>query len=153
MNKKAIIDDDLVEVKYKNFKGEGWSLVLAWGDPIEILAEDRTKTRVSLDVAGRTVEGTVRGKIKTRPNGVLQFSLLDVQQGDGMVLQTPLGKVMLTDGGYNQLFARYLAARFRNNTDVEGFVNRTFLIPKEDFSPPSGPTPTPSQKYPPRAFT
>lgn len=43
MGKKAIIDDDPGEVRYKNSKGEDTTLVLAWGDPIVILSENLTK--------------------------------------------------------------------------------------------------------------
>ncbi|MDQ3240049.1 MAG: hypothetical protein M3Q43_01395 [Actinomycetota bacterium] len=43
---------------------------------------------------------------------VLKVDFVDVQQGDASVIETPDGKVILVDGGDNQLFARYLAARF-----------------------------------------
>ena len=49
-------------------------------------------------------------------NVVLKVNFVDVQQGDGAVIETPDGKVMLIDGGDNQLFARYLAGRFRGTT-------------------------------------
>ena len=42
---------------------------------------------------------------------------VDVQQGDGAVIESPQGKIILVDGGDNQLFARYLAARFRGTSD------------------------------------
>ena len=43
IGEKAIIDDDLVEVRYKNSKREDTTLVLAWGDPIKVLSEDLTE--------------------------------------------------------------------------------------------------------------
>ena len=48
--------------------------------------------------------------------GVLRIDFVDVQQGDGSVIETPGGKVVLVDGGDNQLFARYLASRFRRTS-------------------------------------
>lgn len=48
-------------------------------------------------------------------NKVLKVNFVDVQQGDGMVIESPDGKVIL-DGGDNQMFARYLAGRFRNTS-------------------------------------
>ena len=42
---------------------------------------------------------------------VLKTDFVDVQQGDGAVIETPKGKVILVDGGEKQLFARYLAGR------------------------------------------
>jgi beta-lactamase superfamily II metal-dependent hydrolase len=47
---------------------------------------------------------------------VLKVNCVDVQQGDGSVIESPDGKVILIDGGDNQLFARYLAGRFRGTT-------------------------------------
>ena len=43
---------------------------------------------------------------------VLKLDFVDVQQGDASVIETPDGKLVLIDGGDNQLFARYLANRF-----------------------------------------
>ena len=40
---------------------------------------------------------------------MLKVNFVDVQQGDGAVIESPDGKVILIDGGDNQLFARYLA--------------------------------------------
>jgi len=39
-------------------------------------------------------------------------SFVDVQQGEGYVMETPKGKTVLLDGGENQMFARYLAGRY-----------------------------------------
>jgi beta-lactamase superfamily II metal-dependent hydrolase len=49
---------------------------------------------------------------------VLRLDFVDVQQGDGAVIETPSGQVVLVDGGDNQLFARYLASRFRDTTEA-----------------------------------
>jgi beta-lactamase superfamily II metal-dependent hydrolase len=49
---------------------------------------------------------------------VLKVDFVDVQQGDGAVIETPGGKVVLLDGGDNQLFARYLASRYRFTSDA-----------------------------------
>jgi len=48
--------------------------------------------------------------IPKKDNAVLKVNFVDVQQGDGAVIETPDGKIILIDGGDNQLFARYLAA-------------------------------------------
>ncbi len=49
-------------------------------------------------------------------NQVLKVNFVDVQQGDGSVIETPDGKIILVDGGDNQMFARYLAGRFRDTS-------------------------------------
>ena len=44
-------------------------------------------------------------------------NFVDVQQGDGAVIETPKGKIVLIDGGDNVMFARYLATRFRRTKE------------------------------------
>ena len=108
-----------------------------WGD--EVTVTKPTATRIDIvtvdfieqpdgsilpvEEAG-FIEPTVSG-IKAadvvRPrtqNHVLKVNFVDVQQGDGAVIESPDGKVILVDGGDNQLFARYLAARFRGTTEA-----------------------------------
>src|SRR5215471_4632163 len=57
--------------------------------------------------------------IKRKDSKVLKFDFVDVQQGDGSVIETPKGKVVLIDGGDNVMFSRHLAARFRGTTDAK----------------------------------
>jgi hypothetical protein len=125
----AFIQEDLVKLKLD----DGESLILAWGDEVEVLGQEDGRTRVR--VAGRgggSVEGTVRGNLPTQPEGVLQFSMVDVQQGDGMVLQTPRGQVMFIDGGDNQLFARYAAARFKGTSAEQPLDVAAILVTHGD---------------------
>ena len=106
------IKDDFVRVRTANK-----NYVLVWGDPVEVIGRDGRNTRVRIrNWLGKMVEGAVRGRLPTQDRSVLKFSMVDVQQGDGMVMETPEGKVILIDGGDNQLFARYLAARYRGST-------------------------------------
>jgi beta-lactamase superfamily II metal-dependent hydrolase len=49
---------------------------------------------------------------------VLQVAFVDVQQGDGALVQTPSGKLITIDGGENQLFAPFLAGRLRDTSPV-----------------------------------
>jgi beta-lactamase superfamily II metal-dependent hydrolase len=102
---------------------------LAWGDPVEVLERDGERIRIGYRHVERTSDGSV---LPTREEGflaaadgvladrervrVLKVDFVDVQQGDGTVVETPEGQVVLIDGGENQLFARYLAARFRGST-------------------------------------
>lgn len=57
--------------------------------------------------------------VPPREPGVLSVDFVDVQQGDGALIRTPAGRVITVDGGDNQLFARYLAGRFRGSSDQE----------------------------------
>ena len=51
--------------------------------------------------------------------GVLKVDFVDVQQGDASAIETPGGRIILVDGGDNQLFARYLASRYRDTREDE----------------------------------
>ncbi|HEX2085917.1 MAG TPA: MBL fold metallo-hydrolase [Solirubrobacteraceae bacterium] len=110
--------------------------MLAWGDPVEVVADhpDRLDVRIMKPVVNKANEGSIEvvpldGTISKKPKGgspkidrvvepasesrVLKVDFVDVQQGDGAVVETPRGKVLLVDGGELKLFARYLASRFR----------------------------------------
>jgi hypothetical protein len=110
---------------------------LTWGDPVEVGGMDMNGLRVGVMRQITTGDGSVLydrvvGRIRRPPRStglsvsdviiprdeanVLQIDHVDTQQGEGWVLETPSGKVMLVDGGENQLFARYLAARYWNTS-------------------------------------
>lgn len=113
---------------------------LAWGDEVEVVAEDDKGITVHLQRLADTgasftltpVEGRIKRPSKESglrvsditqpaagPGKVLRLDFVDVQQGDGAVLETPGGAVMLIDGGDNQLFSRYLAARFQGSSAAQ----------------------------------
>ncbi len=117
------IDKDFVRFKFTNFNGEEDQAILAFGDKVDVLEEGagNTPSRIrALELFDGTVEGTVRGKpFRGREKGVLRFSMVDVQQGDGLVLETPPDendetRIVFIDGGDNKLFARHVAARYRH---------------------------------------
>jgi len=117
------IDKDFVAFRFRGFDGSDERAILAFGDKVEVLAEGggSTPSRVrALDLFDGTLEGTVKGKpFRSREKGVLKFSMVDVQQGDGMILETPPdendeSRIVFIDGGDNKLFARHAAARFRH---------------------------------------
>jgi hypothetical protein len=109
------------------------------GDEINVIKEESTHLEVEvtsfkaqpdgslLPVTGvGFIEPTKTSGIKPsavviplQQNRVLKANFVDVQQGDGSVIESPDGKIILVDGGDNQLFARYLAARFRGTTAAQ----------------------------------
>lgn len=110
---------------------------LAWGDPVDVLAREPTRVKVRLTRYVTRDDGTIEPqdftgyirrprtqaldrKLLVDPDAmrVLKLDFVDVQQGDASVLETPDGAVVLIDGGDNQLFARYLANRFRGTSDA-----------------------------------
>lgn len=113
------IDKDFVRFNF----GNDQKAILAFGDKVEVLEEGSgsTPSRVrALELFEGTIEGTIKGKpFRGRDKGVLKFSMVDVQQGDGLVLETPpeendQTRLVFIDGGDNKLFARHVAARYQH---------------------------------------
>lgn len=114
------IDEDFVAVR-KNKDDKKAAMTLAFGEAVEVLGVEDSFTKVRVP---RRWDGTFEGFIKgtdppLRATGVLAFSTVDVQQGDGMIVETPSGKIMFVDGGDNKLFARHAAARFRHRNSSD----------------------------------
>ena len=132
---RSVLNVDLARV-YDSTQGGTCITTLAWGDDVEVRAVTRDAIEVGTTRFERQPDGSVRpspasGFIRLprasrlRPedilidksaNRVLRVDFVDVQQGDGSVIETPAGKVVLVDGGDNQLFARYLANRYRGTS-------------------------------------
>src|SRR5215208_4130790 len=115
------IDKDFVRFTFSDFNGEDKRATLAFGDKVDVLEEgegSKPSHVRALELFDGTLEGTVAGKpFRGREKGVLKFSMVDVQQGDGMILETPPDendetRVVFIDGDDNKLFARHVAARY-----------------------------------------
>jgi beta-lactamase superfamily II metal-dependent hydrolase len=135
MSTKCVINVDLADV-WAAAGRKQYVRTLAWGD--EVSVNKQTSNRIEIETVSFSeqpdgsilpvketgfIEPTKSSDIKTadivRPrnqNDVLKVNCVDVQQGDGAMIESPDGKVILVDGGDNQLFARYLAGRFRGTT-------------------------------------
>lgn len=143
MGQQCVINVDLASV-YDKPDGTGRKLLttLAWGDYVEVLETTdaflkistvRFDTKPDGSILPVTTEAFIAPpKSARRADGrkmtpadvviprndstVLKVNFVDVQQGDGAVIESPDGRVILIDGGDNQMFARYLAARFRGSS-------------------------------------
>lgn len=81
---------------------------------------------------GRVEEGFINAKTKLRATPILRLSMIDVQQGDGLILETPKGKVIFIDGGDNKLFARHAAARFPKTTADKPLIVDAMIVTHGD---------------------
>jgi beta-lactamase superfamily II metal-dependent hydrolase len=145
---KKIINVDLADVYTKPKEGE-YITTLALGDEVEIIESDK-EDYVIIKAIGfvEKSDGSIEpmeepGYIKKKKGGaniladkednpVLKVDFVDVQQGDGTAIETPDGKVILIDGGDNQLFARYLANRFRGTAESNPKVIDCIIISHGD---------------------
>lgn len=128
-----VIAIDLAKVYKKDSKGKSnYLTTLAWGDDVEVVGISSSEVQVELLGYQKKPDGSLERKrivgfikppakselkskdlvIEKSKSKVLKADFVDVQQGDGAVIETPKGKIILIDGGDNQLFARYLAARY-----------------------------------------
>jgi hypothetical protein len=106
--------------------------MLAWGDPVTVIREETKRLEVEVGgfetkhddgILARRLTGYVKRHLGSGSGArevtlpadqleVMKVDFVDVQQGDGAVLETPAGRTVTLDGGDTQLFARYLAARY-----------------------------------------
>ena len=118
MPEEKFIDADFVAV-YEGIESDSNRIeTLVFGERVTVV-EERDDGWTAIEAPTRidfrnstTLTGFVRGT-PFRDSGVLGMSMVDVQQGDGLILETPNGKTIFIDGGDNKLFARHAAARFR----------------------------------------
>jgi len=129
------INIDLVKIFSTEQKKDSFLTVLAWGDEVDLIEKKAGFFKIELKdfkvKDGSLIAANKTGFIiKTNSNKsffdsilepisnkkVMAVSVVDVQQGDGSVIETPKGKTILIDGGDNQMFARYLAARYSGSS-------------------------------------
>lgn len=135
MAQKHVINVDLADI-WAGKDRKKLLRTLAWGDEVGVISQTSSHVEVSLATFHEDPDGSVLPEATTgfivpsrssgikasdvvlprNRNKVLKVNFVDVQQGDGSVIESPAGKVVLVDGGDNQLFARYLAGRFRGTT-------------------------------------
>jgi hypothetical protein len=125
MKQECVINVDLAGVwADKNRKKS--IRTLAWGDQITVVGKSATALEVELvefiaksdgSILPKSTTGyikpTASSKVKlayvvrsAAQNVVLKVNFVDVQQGDGSVIESPDGKIILVDGGDNEMFAR-----------------------------------------------
>jgi hypothetical protein len=123
------LDDDIVTLR----RADGGTWQYYWGDRCEVIARTPKHLQVRIHGAKGVVdEGFIHKSTKLRDTGVLRLSMVDVQQGDGLILETPQGRVVFIDGGDNQLFARHAAARFSGTTAEDPLVVDAMVITHGD---------------------
>lgn len=128
MAAQHLINIDLARVFETKHK-KGFLTILAWGDEIEVINVASGHVEIKAikhveqpdrSVKPERVSGFIAPPMKPadvvvekNKSKILKVDFVDVQQGDGTVIESPSRKIVLMDGGDNQLFARYLANRFR----------------------------------------
>jgi len=135
---RCVINVDLADVWAARGRKQ-FLRTLAWGDEVSVLKVKSTYVEIETvtyhqqsngsilpEKATGYIEPTKSSGVKAADtirkraeNDVLRVNFVDVQQGDAAVIESPDGKVILVDGGDNQMFARYLAGRFRGTSKAK----------------------------------
>jgi hypothetical protein len=138
MSDERIIAVDLAAV-YETADKDNLIRILGWGDRVEVEETTEEHVRIKTTKFVERSDGSIEPEpasgfivpsassgiepdeiVSTREEaGVLKVDFVDVQQGDATAIETPGGRVILVDGGNNQLFARYLASRYRDTSENE----------------------------------
>jgi beta-lactamase superfamily II metal-dependent hydrolase len=116
MAETRYVNRNTVKVKTE----DGKSVTLFWGDPVKVVGESGANAEIELLRRDRrTREWTTgRGLLPTKyldnDCKVLKVRFIDVGQGDGAIIETPAGKLILVDGGETENFIRYFMVAFRH---------------------------------------
>lgn len=125
------LDDDIVDLR----RDDGSSWQYYWGDPLQRVPSKDTAKAIRVRMIGRTGrvdEGYIKQEAALRTTPVTRFSMIDVQQGDGMILETPAGKVLFIDSGEIKLFARHVAARFPGTSAAKPLIVDAVIVTHGD---------------------
>lgn len=154
---EAVIDVDLADVWAETGRKK-LIRTLVWGDAVKVTG--RTAKRLAIELTayrhqadGSALPVTTTGYIEpsaagglapdalVRPraaNQVLKVHFVDVQQGDGALIEAPDGQVILVDGGDNPLFARYLASQYRGTSAARPLAVEAIVVTHGDADHFSG---------------
>jgi beta-lactamase superfamily II metal-dependent hydrolase len=125
------LDDDIVD--FLRDDGKVWQHY--WGDAVELLPAGNQPGKLRARIRGENGQlwdGFLRDSATFRSTPVLRLSMIDVQQGDGLILETPQGKTLLIDGGDNKLFARHAATRFAGSSAAKPKVIDAIIVTHGD---------------------
>jgi beta-lactamase superfamily II metal-dependent hydrolase len=111
------IDQD--SVKVRDDKGK-LITTLFWGDPVTVVRTEDGQHEIEIERRNRETEeweshrGFFPAGIRLQDTStVLKVRFVDVGQGDGAIVETPAGRLLLIDGGEGDNFARYAFFVFR----------------------------------------
>ncbi|KAA3640769.1 MAG: competence protein [Proteobacteria bacterium] len=125
------IKEDIVRFQPDNAGSKKFNLY--WGEEVNVLSYSAGKTQIEvLERSTTPIKGSVKGRLPTQDKRPLHFMMIDVQQGDGMVLITPKKKIIFLDGGDNKLFARFVANRFRGSSATSPLAVDAMIISHGD---------------------
>lgn len=114
---KKLIGNDFARV-LETANGRSVLVTLYWGDEVDVVgteANGRHRIRFTRHETGKpdeVVDAFLAKETIFTEDAPLKVRFVDVGQGDGAIVQTPSGKLLLVDGGEEEHLQRYLGAAF-----------------------------------------
>ncbi|MBM4188792.1 MAG: MBL fold metallo-hydrolase [Gemmatimonadetes bacterium] len=115
---------------------------LFWGDRVTLVRKEAGRHVVRLprrewneatkDYDEKVVECFLPAKVTFRDDPLLKVRFVDVGQGDGAVIATPRGEVILIDGGEESHLRRYLSAAYSHILHTRPLHCRALVITHGD---------------------
>jgi beta-lactamase superfamily II metal-dependent hydrolase len=114
------LDDDVVRLYEHGQKKskESYVATLGWGDRVKVVGPGKVELnqRVWDDKKQRYVDRprtcALPPKARFRDEPLLKVRFIDVGQGDGAIVETPDGQILLVDGGEEEHMRRYINVAF-----------------------------------------
>lgn len=120
---KKLIGSDVAKV-YKALQGDDVERSLYWGDAVEVT--DETGARIEIAWAdkpgGQTQKRYLSKNVVFTDTPPLKVRFIDVGQGDGAIVESPSGKLLLIDGGQERHLLHYVSRAFPKPTPFAGIV-------------------------------
>ncbi len=136
---KRYVGDDIVAVKSDAGKRIA---TLFWGDEVKFLRtqggqpvielRQRVVDRDTGESHEEKIEGFLKKGAKLVDESVLRVRFVDVGQGDGAIVETPKGRLLLVDGGQGEHIANYVATAFRSRLGTEGLPIEAVIVTHGD---------------------
>lgn len=106
-------------VKVKDAETSKLLATLFWGDNVELVKSTEEGHQIRIFCRNRVTgkwkwnQGIMPAKTKlSDSNPVLKVRFIDVGQGDGAIVETPSGRLIIIDGGEGNNFSRYVTTAF-----------------------------------------
>jgi beta-lactamase superfamily II metal-dependent hydrolase len=113
---KKTIGSDTAKV-FETATGRTVLVTLYWGDEVDVIGTSsngrpKIKFRQRQNGVAATVEAFLGKDVVFTDDKPLKVRFIDVGQGDGAIVETPSGKLLLIDGGEEEHLHRYVGAAF-----------------------------------------
>jgi beta-lactamase superfamily II metal-dependent hydrolase len=161
MAQQRYIDEDIVKV-YKLGEEQNAKSLLAtlfWGDSVQVVEKvgknwkldftRRIYNKTTKKYEWEKLDGAIPEKTRFRDTPILKVRIIDVCQGDAAIIESPLGKLVLMDGGESEYLYNYISAAWAHifrykpldaeaivvtHGDADHFVGLTGLLKRKRTS-------------------